>query len=881
MLAIAQVHRFHRKAQVGSSTLSSSLSSSALSSSLASSSVSSSSRFVGNVVKRVPDKNNGGGSGAERPVIRLTEHSTFDPQQDVYTAFDDECILHPRDDDESNQGGDDYYKNEDEDENESDTNKDDDDDNDDDDSTRAKKKRRKWDHFTLGRCQYEYAEKTPPPVEGGFVASIDFYFYRAEHNKRQQCYLFCLDHLDDDEITNTLLVQASIMGLTHVVAKLMSPEYSSTTLNPLALPDYKDHERPRLNAVQEAIRGGYAAIVKILTGGNNQMVIDSVGRTVADYVRMKGSPILARDAKSILLMTDKDLQRPTTVDERTLHNNEQEEQEDEAGRQRLDSGWSRKTFWNGQGTCDMDIIAHPHEMTRERFYNDYFVPGRPFLLRGFVPEPEVRAFDKARWETTERFHPRQALVKVGPTAYPTLTNQQRCSQKMTIEQLENATECPEMPGVPMVHARHPDRRAFKELFPVYKGNVYSRKGGWRMLRDWFDQEPWDYHQSWQVFFGGDGSGATLHWHLGAFNALYVGVKDWIITPPKYRGFSGMPAVQAAQLVDPPVRLQCTQYPGDMMYIPDYWGHLTLNRGFSIGAAVILPHKFQTKADATNKIYFVHINKTGGTNMKQMLNEHCPSLVRGHWGDGHRGFHASAHAFIDHFGRRDWNNAYTFAIVRHPLARQVSNFFFLMDLCSKENERMREDCKDRLIPAHLDLEEFTDEQKINIFHKYLWKLYEAYPPGHPEHYLFGATGLGNEQYKTFNATQTSWLVDETGKIAVDHIFQMERMADDIKVLAEALPCLKNNINNNKTGGEISKDGEDDDDDEEEEEETDDSDDDSTGSSSNSATRSGGSGVDNVALHYPDYKLFGRNERTNRIMLEVYGVDYQNFGYEFNV
>ncbi|KAL7556552.1 hypothetical protein ACA910_007056 [Epithemia clementina (nom. ined.)] len=535
-LTVSQVHRSNRHTQVGSSSASSTTTSS------------SSLRFTYSMFR----------GGEEKQLLSvLPAISPFEGNKDVYTAFDANCVLmNKRGDaprfqqDEEKKGG----------------------------------SSKKSDKLSLGRCQYYYPAGTPP--EKGFLQAIDFFLYRDEHNKREQCYLFCIDHLDDNEITDTLLVEATTMGLTEVLKKLKH-KYG---LNPLALPRYKE-DKPRFNAIQEAIRGGYATAVKILTDGNNHLVIDSLGRTVADYVRMKGSPILPRDAVNILSFNPKDLAAAAPVDQPSLRR----ASFGTTGQVHPDAGWNNKTSWKDDGVCGMDVIYG--RMSRKKFYNDYFVPGRPFVLRNHVPEQEVRAFDKARWETTENFHSR-TMVRVGPTAYPYITNQQGCSEEMTIAQIENATECPDQPGVPMVHARHPTPSDLEELYPMYDGNQYDSRGGWNVLSEWFDPEPWEFQKSWQVFFGGDGSGATLHWHLAAFNALYVGVKEWVITPPKYRGLTGMPALQAAALLDDSISVRCTQYPGDMMYIPDYWGHLTLNRGFAIGAAVILPQRLQMAADAT-------------------------------------------------------------------------------------------------------------------------------------------------------------------------------------------------------------------------------------------------------------------------------------------
>ena len=108
-------------------------------------------------------------------------------------------------------------------------------------------------------------------------------------------------------------------------------------------------------------------------------------------------------------------------------------------------------------------------------------------------------------------------------------------------------------------------------------------------------------KQYQFFFGGDASGATFHWHHAAFNVLYTGEKQWTITPPSSRGITGMPAREAVAVVPKEAALRCTQLPGDMIFVPDYWGHLTLNRGFAIGGAIILHRqdsKFAGDSDRT-------------------------------------------------------------------------------------------------------------------------------------------------------------------------------------------------------------------------------------------------------------------------------------------
>ena len=239
--------------------------------------------------------------------------------------------------------------------------------------------------------------------------------------------------------------------------------------------------------------------------------------------------------------------------------------------------------------CDFDVVDG--DLPAEIFYRDYFATGRPVVLRGQAPPAELAMFSKSRWEKSEKFHPDEKF-QVGPTAYPALTDQEYCSEEMSINDLENGEVCEEAPEKPMVHAFHPRRSDFNELYPNYNGDVLDSMGGFRAIREWFGLVESASDVVWQVFFGGDGSGATYHWHEAAFNILYVGIKEWKIAPPLYRGTTGMTAQKVAKSLDDKVALTCIQQPGDMIYIPNFWGHSTINHGFTIGAAAIVEDYFQ-------------------------------------------------------------------------------------------------------------------------------------------------------------------------------------------------------------------------------------------------------------------------------------------------
>lgn len=105
----------------------------------------------------------------------------------------------------------------------------------------------------------------------------------------------------------------------------------------------------------------------------------------------------------------------------------------------------------------------------------------------------------------------------------------------------------------------------------------------------------------QVFVGGPGSGAPLHYHTDAWNALAFGRKHWWLLPPSAAAYSAVPPVEWAahaseafsRLGGPLRPFECVQEAGDVVYVPAGWAHAVLNTGrnVTVGAAVELALEF--------------------------------------------------------------------------------------------------------------------------------------------------------------------------------------------------------------------------------------------------------------------------------------------------
>lgn len=124
------------------------------------------------------------------------------------------------------------------------------------------------------------------------------------------------------------------------------------------------------------------------------------------------------------------------------------------------------------------------------------------------------------------------------------------------------------------------------------------------------------------------SGAAIHWHEAAWNGLAFGRKRWLMHPPIWAEVSNVPAWKYYSSIYPsffanetlqedgfydfedyksdggprvpeqkkyPRRgrgrpLSCVQHPGDVIFVPLFWGHLAINYQETIGIAQEISRK---------------------------------------------------------------------------------------------------------------------------------------------------------------------------------------------------------------------------------------------------------------------------------------------------
>ena len=176
------------------------------------------------------------------------------------------------------------------------------------------------------------------------------------------------------------------------------------------------------------------------------------------------------------------------------------------------------------------------------------------------------------------------------------------------------------------------------------------------------------------------------------------------------------------------------------------------------------------------IGFVGIGKTGSLFMQTVLElfaheqllptanpaaQPCAVGARMGW------HHASALLWRRAFGA-NWSSAFTFAVVRDPWARLVSHWAFHLQHGNPLDGG-------HLTDQQRGAARLNESESILHFRSWIRHVRQAHPPNSSRAWRFTTfDGHGNEQARTFNSSQTSWLVDEAGRLTVRAVYKLEEL-----------------------------------------------------------------------------------------------------------
>ncbi|CAE7531095.1 atad3-a [Symbiodinium natans] len=346
---------------------------------------------------------------------------------------------------------------------------------------------------------------------------------------------------------------------------------------------------------QAVVHRSLGVLRALLDSGARTSALDSAGRTAMDLVKKLG---WAEGQQQMQLVTchgscpagDVESEMPL----RFVHLPEL-----------LPAGWHHHwqqghlPDWGGADTQTCEIaVMKSEELSADAFVDDYLSLRRPLLVRGGAKQ--MPAFE--RWSL------RYLMRKVGETPM----------SAVTIPYPEDFGD---------VDAKDARRLPLKEYVTDVMGKVNSSSGTPLYVFSVVEQEDPTFkkllglvqkdatpHPSWmqesgklryrlgniQFGLGPPGSGAPQHYHTHAYATLFRGRKQWLFYPPPTSSLSRQHAIQAMRqdqlqrqewrsvktLQEAVARksqhpLYCEQGPGDIVYVPTDWGHLTYNTDISL------------------------------------------------------------------------------------------------------------------------------------------------------------------------------------------------------------------------------------------------------------------------------------------------------------
>lgn len=116
----------------------------------------------------------------------------------------------------------------------------------------------------------------------------------------------------------------------------------------------------------------------------------------------------------------------------------------------------------------------------------------------------------------------------------------------------------------------------------------------------------------------------------------------------------------------------------------------------------------------SKIYFVHIPKTGGTSIQSLFRS-LDDQIENSGVDrvsniSHLSKHAKAHEIISVIGKHQWDQLFTFAIVRNPWDLVVSSYNWWQQIAFESRKGMYETCMIR----RMSFDEFVESKYGRYF-----------------------------------------------------------------------------------------------------------------------------------------------------------------------
>jgi hypothetical protein len=232
-------------------------------------------------------------------------------------------------------------------------------------------------------------------------------------------------------------------------------------------------------------------------------------------------------------------------------------------------------------------------LSREEFYSRFVNAGQPVLLYG---DDAFGGSAKQEWtkaKFTKTWGEQHVLVVASHRVVLDQVNFKEGKQGQTQKtRLRDFIE---------TEMGHSGEQAVESPRYLFKQNQFHNITAYIQPPRFFDSKEDEFRWSQAergrkslFFIGPTHSGTTWHSHSSTWNAVVVGRKRWLMMPPQseYKGkheHDEVPSLRKwlANSYEEYENgmLECVQEAGTVLYIPDGWGHATVNLEDSIGIAV--------------------------------------------------------------------------------------------------------------------------------------------------------------------------------------------------------------------------------------------------------------------------------------------------------
>ena len=328
---------------------------------------------------------------------------------------------------------------------------------------------------------------------------------------------------------------------------------------------------------------GHAEVLQLLKKAGGDFSLKDKYGISPGYVAEIPGPISADDAEKYLGI----IQRVPRKIKRVLH-------PESHGEWPSNGGWGEERMegWEEDMSCDVDQYF-ADEISGTEIFEKYIAANSPVLIRGLIDKwPAVDEYTKEGLLDGYK----DMKVHVSSIPYSGKFGGSGETDMDLSEYIEQMVEHRTVGGahpwyvfrghpIPKVSEK-PNSLTRHDICPTPEAMTYA----FQRIPGAKSSERSDLFVNAQWALGGEGTGAPVHFHNTAWNALVYGAKRWIIYPPHDMMMSSKQILDYFE-TDMQEYIKrgingrgCTQVAGDVMIIPESWAHGVLNIQESVAVA---------------------------------------------------------------------------------------------------------------------------------------------------------------------------------------------------------------------------------------------------------------------------------------------------------